>query len=143
MDPRPPDAMDPQPPDPTSSAPDDRRFGDASATASKWLAELQAIIDNLATQSAPVVREVGAKAAEVAAIAAERAGPLAQRAADVTQDVGARLATRSRDLAAELRRAAASEAPASGPGSWNDSASHPASPPANDADPTDGASPSA
>src|SRR3954453_8959085 len=49
----------------------------ASASAQAWVTQLQTIIDNLATQSAPVVREVGAKAAEIAAIAAERAGPLA------------------------------------------------------------------
>ena len=78
--------------------------GNAAASAQAWLAQLQAIIDNLATQSAPVVREVGAKAAEIAALAAERAGPLAQRAADATAQVGIRVAERSRVLAADLRR---------------------------------------
>jgi hypothetical protein len=76
----------------------------AAATAQAWLSQLQTIIDNLATQSAPVVREVGAKAAEIAALAAERAGPLAQRAADATAQVSVRVAERSRGLAAELRR---------------------------------------
>ena len=38
------------------------------------------MIENLATQAAPVVREVGAKAAELAAMAGEKAGPLTQRA---------------------------------------------------------------
>jgi hypothetical protein len=77
---------------------------DASAGAQQFLAQLQSMIDNIATQSAPVVREIGAKAAELAAIAAERAGPLAQRAAEVTQDVGSRVAERSRGFAEELRR---------------------------------------
>lgn len=82
----------------------------ASASAQAWLAQLQAILDNLATQSAPVIREVGAKAAEIAAIAAERAGPLAQRAADATAQASVRVAERSRTLAAELRRQADSGA---------------------------------
>jgi hypothetical protein len=128
MDQRPTDPMDAQPPHATGPASEDRRFGEAPAMAAKWLADLQAIVDNLATQSAPVIREVGAKAAEVAAIAAERAGPLAQRAADVTQDVGARLATRSRDLAADLRRATAPDAPGPATAWPNESAGQPASP---------------
>ncbi len=78
--------------------------GSAGQTGSALLSQLQSIIDNLATQSAPVARQIGAKAAELAAAAAERAGPLAQRAAEVTQDVSARVAVRSRDLASELRR---------------------------------------
>lgn len=76
----------------------------ASASAQAWLTQLQAIIDNLATQSAPVVREVGAKAAEIAAMAAERAGPLALRAADATAQATIRVAERSRNFAADLRR---------------------------------------
>ena len=78
----------------------------AGASAQAWLAQLQSIVDNLATQSAPVVREVGAKAAEIAALAAERAGPLALRAADATAQATVRVAERSRSLAAELRRSA-------------------------------------
>ena len=38
------------------------------------------------------------------AVAADRAGPLAQRAAEATQNVSVRVAERSRELAAELRR---------------------------------------
>ena len=87
------------------------------SAARDFLGQLQAMIDNLATQSAPVIREVGAKAAELAAIAAERAGPLAHRAANVTQDVGSRVAERSRDLAAELRRSAEAEPGDAVPGS--------------------------
>jgi hypothetical protein len=75
-----------------------------AATAQAWLGQLQTIIDNITTQSAPVIREVGAKAAELAAVAADRAGPFAQRAADATQNVSVRVAERSRELAAELRR---------------------------------------
>ena len=92
--------------EPGWSAPGGPRWSSAGAAASaqSWLAQLQTIIDNLATQSAPVVREVGAKAAEIAALAAERAGPFAQRAADATAQVSVRVAERSRGLAAELRR---------------------------------------
>jgi hypothetical protein len=82
----------------------------ASTTDSKareWLTQLQAMIENLATQAAPVVRDIGAKAAELAAIAGEKAGPVAQRAADLTGQAGSKLAERSRDLAADLRRDAA------------------------------------
>jgi hypothetical protein len=69
------------------------------------------MIDNLSQQAAPVVRhatpvlrEVAAKAAELAAIAAERAGPIAHKAAEVTQDVGIKVAARSREVASDLRR---------------------------------------
>ena len=85
--------------------PERRRAGRSGCgAAQQFLGQLQAIIDNLATQSAPVVREIGAKAAELAAIAADRAGPLAQRAAEKTQDLGARVAERSRTFAEDMRR---------------------------------------
>src|SRR5262245_62908776 len=51
--------------------------GDARAAAERMLGQLQAMIDSVATQAAPVVRQIGAKAAELAAVAADRAGPLA------------------------------------------------------------------
>ena len=86
------------------------RSGDASAKAREWLGQLQSIIDQLATQAAPVVREVGAKAAELAALAGEKAGPVAQKAAEVTGKAGEKLAVKGRDLAAELRRDAAAKA---------------------------------
>ncbi len=70
----------------------------------EWLAQLQAMIDDLATQAAPTVRQVGAKAAELAAVAGEKAGPIAQRAAEITGEAGQKLAERSRHLAEELRR---------------------------------------
>ncbi len=78
--------------------------GPSSGQGVEWLGQLQRMIDDLATQASPTVRQVGAKAAELAAVAAERAGPIAQRAAEVTGDVGLRLAERSRSLAEELRR---------------------------------------
>ena len=79
----------------------------AGAKAQEWLSQLQAMIENLATQAAPVVREVGAKAAELAAMAGEKAGPAAQRAAELTTQAGSKLAERGRTLAGELRRDAA------------------------------------
>lgn len=74
------------------------------ARAKEWLAQLEQMIESLATQAAPVIRQVGAKAAELAALAAERAGPLAHRAAELTEVAGAKVAERSRHLAEELRR---------------------------------------
>ena len=76
--------------------------GESGAT---WLAQLQAMIDNIANHAGPVVREVAAKAAELAAVAADHAGPIVQRAASVTQDVSVKVAERSRQVAADLRHA--------------------------------------
>ena len=76
---------------------------DPRATAERMLGQLQGIIDNLATQAAPVVRQIGAKAAELAAVAADRAGPLAHKAADATADASVKLAERSRTWASDLR----------------------------------------
>jgi hypothetical protein len=77
---------------------------DAGAKAREWLSQLQAMIENLATQAAPVVKEVSAKAAELAAIAGDKAGPVAQRAAEFTGQAGQKIAEKSRDFAADLRR---------------------------------------
>jgi len=77
---------------------------DTGAKAREWLAQLQAMIENLATQAAPVVKEISAKAAELAAIAGDKAGPVAQKAADYTGQAGQKLAEKSRELAGELRR---------------------------------------
>jgi hypothetical protein len=79
---------------------------DAGAKAREWLAQLQAMIENLATQAGPVVKEIGAKAAELAAVAGDKAGPVAQKAAEFTGKAGEKIATKSRDLATELRREA-------------------------------------
>ncbi len=81
------------------------------ATAKEWLAQLEHMIESLATQAAPVIRQVGAKAAELAALAAEKAGPIAHRAAELTEVAGAKVAERSRQLAEELRREREPEAP--------------------------------
>ena len=80
---------------------------DPRAAAERMLGQLQSMIDSIATQAAPVVRQVGAKAAELAAVAADRAGPLAHRAADATADASVKIAERSRTLAADLRNRAA------------------------------------
>ena len=77
--------------------------GDTRATAERMVGQLQSMIDGLATQAAPVVRQIGAKAAELAAVAADRAGPLAHKAADATADASGRLAEKSRTWAADLR----------------------------------------
>ena len=55
--------------------------GDAATgnTAERMVAQLQSMIDSIATQAAPVVRQVGIKAAELAAAAADRAGPIAHK----------------------------------------------------------------
>jgi hypothetical protein len=74
------------------------------ARQARWVAQLQAMIDDLATSAGPTLREVAAKAAELAAKAGDAAGPIAHKAASVTGDVGQRVAARSRDLAADLRR---------------------------------------
>src|SRR4051812_1402223 len=65
---------------------------DPRAAAERMLGQLQSMIDSIATQAAPVVRQVGAKAAELAAVAADRAGPLAHRAADATADASVKIA---------------------------------------------------
>jgi hypothetical protein len=72
----------------------------------RWLGQLQVMIEEAGKTAGPVLRDVAAKAAELAAVAAENAGPVAHRAANVTEHVGDRLASRSKDLAADLRKAA-------------------------------------
>ncbi|MDP9481701.1 MAG: hypothetical protein M3P84_00580 [Chloroflexota bacterium] len=62
-------------------------------------------VKSAAEKASPAVREATAKAAEVAAKAADAAGPIAHKVADVTSDVGAKLAERSREFAADVRRA--------------------------------------
>ena len=102
---------------PTTAAPNtDESFGwtandpgtgshEATGTsAERMVSQLQSMIDSIATQAAPVVRQVGIKAAELAAAAADRAGPIAQKAADATADASVKIAERSRVLAADLRR---------------------------------------
>jgi hypothetical protein len=78
----------------------------ARATAERMISQLQVMIDQATKTAGPVLRDVAAKAAELAAVAAENAGPVAHKAANVTEHVGDRLAARSKDLAADLRKAA-------------------------------------
>jgi hypothetical protein len=101
-----------------------------SQQAREWLGQLQAMIENLATQAAPVVRDIGAKAAELAAVAGEKAGPLAQRAAVFTEQAGHKLAEKSRDIAVDLRSqaAAAKAANAAGAIAGGDGTEVPAEP---------------
>ena len=100
---------------PTSDANRDETFGwtdpegqaagqGAGTPAERMLAQLQSMIDSIATQAAPVVKQVGAKAAELAAAAADRAGPIAHKAADATAGASVKIASRSREFAADLRR---------------------------------------
>lgn len=76
---------------------------EAAAKGREWLAQLESMIQDVATQAAPVARQVAAKAAELTAVAAVKAGPIAQRAAEVTTDAGQKLAERAQSLASELR----------------------------------------
>src|SRR5690349_301472 len=86
---------------PTDASPDQ----DKSRTASgrEMLTQLQQMIDNISYQAAPVIRDIGAKAAELAAVAGQKAGPLAYKAAEVTDQLGKKVAARSSDFAADLR----------------------------------------
>ena len=79
-------------------------------SARDWVGQLQAMIDGVAEHAGPVLREVAAKAAELAAVAAENAGPALQKAATMTTEVGHKVATRSKEYAAELRRQQAEQA---------------------------------
>jgi hypothetical protein len=82
------------------------RMEQARATAEKMIGQLQVMIDQAGKTAGPVLRDVAAKAAELAAVAAENAGPVAHKAANVTEHVGDRLAVRSKELAADLHKAA-------------------------------------
>jgi hypothetical protein len=70
----------------------------------EMLVQLQQMIDTVATQAGPVMRDVAAKAAELAAVAGEKAGPWAYKAAGATEALGQRVAAKSKDFAADLRR---------------------------------------
>jgi len=90
---------------PAAEAPADEPTVDAAANsrAREWLSQLEAMIQQVATQAAPVAREVGAKAAELAAVAAVKAGPAAQKAASVTTEYGQRFAEKAQSVAADWR----------------------------------------
>jgi hypothetical protein len=87
---------------PTDAAPDDAPS--KSASGREMLIQLQQMIDTIATQAAPVVRDVAAKAAELAAVAGEKAGPFAYKAAGATEAFGQKVAAKSKDWATELRK---------------------------------------
>lgn len=83
---------------------DNMADGEKPRAGREMLVQLQQMIDNLTTQAGPVMREVAAKAAELAAVAGEKAGPLAHKAAGMTESAGQKIAARSKEMAADLRR---------------------------------------
>jgi hypothetical protein len=92
---------------------------DATPEAREWMSQLESMIRGIATQAAPVAKEIGAKAAELAAVAAVKAGPAAQRAAELTSEYGSKFAERAQAVAADLRSSAATEATTNGASSTN------------------------
>jgi hypothetical protein len=92
--------------DPTGSNPRREQVERAKELGERWMGQLQVMIEEAGKTAGPVLRDVAAKAAELAAVAAENAGPVAHKAANVTEQVGDKLAARSKDLAADLRKAA-------------------------------------
>jgi hypothetical protein len=86
------------------TAPEGESGGQTGTPAERMLGQLQSMIDSIATQAGPVVKQIGAKAAELAAAAADRAGPIAHKAADATAGASVKIAERSREFAADLRR---------------------------------------
>ena len=95
-------------PNPTDAAPDAEK--PRAPAGREMLIQLQQMIDTVALQTAPVIREVAAKAAELAGVAGEKAGPMAHRAADATEHFGQYVATKSKNIAADLRRPREDEA---------------------------------
>ena len=89
--------------EPIPDAPPEGDGTQGAARSKEWLAQLEAMIQQISTQAAPVARQVGAKAAELAAVAAVKAGPVAQKAADFTNDYGQRFAEKAQSVASELR----------------------------------------
>ncbi len=79
------------------------------------IGQLEAIIENLTTYAAPVLREIAARAAELAAKAADAAGPFAQKAAEQPEHMSERLATKGREVASDLRRDPTAVVPAGDP----------------------------
>ena len=90
-------------PEAEPAAAGDEAESGASTQARAWIAQLETMIHEVATQAAPVARQIGAKAAELAAVAAVKAGPMAQRVAEVTTEQGQRFAEKAHAVAAELR----------------------------------------
>ena len=88
--------------------------GSGGTAAAGILESVRDAVDELAERAGPSVREFSARAAEIAAIAADRAAPLAKRAGEVTADASGKLASKSREWAAELRATMATAEPAAG-----------------------------
>ncbi len=112
-----PPAGDPGADEPIPEAPPEGAGRHTAAPGREWLAQLEAMIQQISTQAAPVARQVGAKAAELAAIAAAKAGPVAQKAAELTTDYGQRFAEKAQSVAAELRSQDAHAPDGDGPAS--------------------------
>ena len=95
---------------PTEAAPGAASDKARAPAGREMLIQLQQMIDTIALQAGPVLRDVAAKAAELSAVAAERAGPLAYKAADITDSLSKRVAERSKAAAADLRRTKSDDA---------------------------------
>ena len=105
-----------------SGASDPSPAARASASgAEPVLRQLDAIIENVTSYAAPVLREIAARAAELAAKAGQAAGPMAQKAAERTGEVGDLVASKSRAIASDLRGEPGAATPESDPA---DPASH-------------------
>jgi hypothetical protein len=120
--------------------------GGAATGSAAILESVREAVDDLAERATPTVREFSARAAEFAADAADRAAPFARRAGEVTSDASAKLATKSRIWAADLRASlgTARTGSATEPGAQSSPDTTPATPPpAPDAGsaPTDGPTP--
>jgi hypothetical protein len=77
--------------------------GGISVNVGHMVAQLQSMIEQVATVSTPALKEVAVKAADLAAEAARRAGPLAHTLADGTDTFGRWFAERAAAFAAEMR----------------------------------------
>lgn len=124
-------------PAPDPAIPDDwgqpSADGAASSRAREWLSQLETMIQQMATQAAPVARDIGAKAAELAAVAAVKAGPAAQKAAAVTTEYGQKFADKAQSVAADWRHeneAAKASADAAAPESMGEPQLEPPTDPA-------------
>src|SRR5512147_212486 len=107
--------------------------GPAGGTATNLLESVRDAVDELAERAAPSVRELSARAAELAASAADRAAPLAKRAGEVTADASGKLASLSRNWAADLRASSPANEPAASGSSDQGAPEAPASELAGDA----------
>jgi hypothetical protein len=95
-----------QPEQPEQAGTGEDRREQARVAAEKMVGQLQEMIESASKTAGPILRDVAAKAAELTAVAAENAGPAVHKAANVTEVVGEKLAVRSRELAADLHKAA-------------------------------------